>query len=77
MPGFAALSTPWWVPVVYIVVLGHITNICNTLYLHRNQTHYKIAQDARADEAEGRRTSYKNEASNDREGSSRIGKSSA
>ena len=39
MPGYAALSTPWWVPIVYVVVLGHITNICNTLYLHRNQTH--------------------------------------
>ena len=39
MPGYAVLSTPWWVPVVYVVVLGHITNICNTLYLHRNQTH--------------------------------------
>jgi stearoyl-CoA desaturase (delta-9 desaturase) len=39
MPGYAALSTPWWVPVVYVIVLGHITNICTTLYLHRNQTH--------------------------------------
>ncbi|MDH3734831.1 MAG: fatty acid desaturase [Gemmatimonadota bacterium] len=39
MPGYADLSTPWWVPIVYILVFGHITNICNTLYLHRNQTH--------------------------------------
>lgn len=39
MPGYAELSTPWWVPLIYIIVLGHITNICNTLYLHRNQTH--------------------------------------
>ncbi|MDX1396758.1 MAG: fatty acid desaturase [Gemmatimonadota bacterium] len=39
MPGYGALSTPWWVPVVYVIALGHITNVCNTLYLHRNQTH--------------------------------------
>jgi len=39
MPHYAVLSTPWWVPVLWIVVLGHITNICNTLYLHRGQTH--------------------------------------
>ncbi|HKK27570.1 MAG TPA: fatty acid desaturase [Gemmatimonadota bacterium] len=39
MPGYAALAHPWWVPVLWIVVLGHITNICNTLYLHRCVTH--------------------------------------
>jgi fatty-acid desaturase len=39
MPGYAAFATPWWVPLLYILVLGHLTNICNTLYLHRNQTH--------------------------------------
>ena len=39
MPGYAALSTPWWVPVAYVLALGHITNICITLFLHRGQTH--------------------------------------
>lgn len=32
-------NAPWWVPVVYVVVLGHITNLCVTLYLHRSATH--------------------------------------
>jgi stearoyl-CoA desaturase (delta-9 desaturase) len=27
------------VPVLFVVVLGHITNICTTLYLHRGETH--------------------------------------
>lgn len=39
MPGFAAFAQPWWVPVLYIVVVGHITNLCVTLYLHRSATH--------------------------------------
>ena len=39
MPGFAVLASPWWVPVVWIVALGHITNLCVTLYLHRSATH--------------------------------------
>lgn len=39
MSGYAILSSPWWVPVLWVVVLGHITNICNTLYLHRSATH--------------------------------------
>jgi stearoyl-CoA desaturase (delta-9 desaturase) len=30
---------PWWVPVLYVIVLGHITNLCVTLYLHRSATH--------------------------------------
>jgi stearoyl-CoA desaturase (Delta-9 desaturase) len=37
---FAPLaSQPWWVAVLFVVVLGHITNICITLYLHRAMTH--------------------------------------
>lgn len=32
-------GSPWWVPVLYIAVLGHITNVCITLYLHRGATH--------------------------------------
>ena len=32
-------GSPWWVPVLYIAVIGHITNVCITLYLHRGATH--------------------------------------
>jgi stearoyl-CoA desaturase (delta-9 desaturase) len=39
MPGFAAFAEPWWVPVLYIVIVGHISNLCVTLYLHRSATH--------------------------------------
>ena len=39
MPEFGSLASPWWVPVLYIVVVGHITNLCVTLYLHRSATH--------------------------------------
>jgi stearoyl-CoA desaturase (Delta-9 desaturase) len=39
MPGFAALSSPWWLPILYIIVVGHISNLCVTLYLHRSATH--------------------------------------
>ncbi len=39
MPGYSALAHPWWMPILYVIVLGHITNICNTLYLHRSATH--------------------------------------
>jgi stearoyl-CoA desaturase (delta-9 desaturase) len=35
MPGYSVLGEPWWVPVLFMVVVGHITNICTTLYLHR------------------------------------------
>ncbi|HSJ09318.1 MAG TPA: fatty acid desaturase, partial [Longimicrobiales bacterium] len=39
MPGFAAFAEPWWVPVLYIIVVGHVSNLCVTLYLHRSATH--------------------------------------
>jgi stearoyl-CoA desaturase (delta-9 desaturase) len=39
MPGFAAFAAPWWVPVLYIVIVGHISNLCVTLFLHRSATH--------------------------------------
>lgn len=39
MPGYAVLAHPWWVPLLYVAVLGHVTNICTTLYLHRSATH--------------------------------------
>jgi stearoyl-CoA desaturase (Delta-9 desaturase) len=40
MLDFGLLAQPaWWVPIVYIAVLGHVTNLCVTLYLHRSATH--------------------------------------
>lgn len=40
MPEFGLLGQqPWWVPVLFIAVMGHITNLCVTLYLHRSATH--------------------------------------
>ena len=39
MPGFAIWATVWWKPVLFIIVAGHITNVCVTLFLHRAQTH--------------------------------------
>lgn len=39
MPGYAVLADPWWVPILYVLVLGHITNVCVTCYLHRAMSH--------------------------------------
>ena len=39
MPGYAVLSHPWWVPILMLVLLGHIQNMCTTLYLHRAMSH--------------------------------------
>lgn len=40
MPYVAPFAgSPWWVPVLYVAVLGHITNVCITLFLHRGATH--------------------------------------
>jgi stearoyl-CoA desaturase (delta-9 desaturase) len=39
MPGFASLSEPWWIPLLTILLFGHLTNLCVTLYLHRSATH--------------------------------------
>jgi stearoyl-CoA desaturase (delta-9 desaturase) len=39
MPEFGSLAFAWWVPVLYIVIVGHITNLCVTLFLHRSATH--------------------------------------
>jgi stearoyl-CoA desaturase (Delta-9 desaturase) len=37
---FGLFAQPaWWIPVLYVVILGHITNLCVTLYLHRSATH--------------------------------------
>ena len=39
MPGFGELASKWWMPVLFVVIAGHITNVCVTLFLHRAQTH--------------------------------------
>lgn len=42
MPQFASWGTTWWKPLLFIVIAGHITNICVTLFLHRAQTHRSV-----------------------------------
>ena len=39
MPGFGIWASDWWKPVLFVIVAGHITNVCVTLFLHREQTH--------------------------------------
>ena len=39
MPGYAILAHPWWVPLLFVLAVGHTQNICVTLYLHRSVTH--------------------------------------
>jgi len=39
MPGFGDWAAKWWMPVLFIVIAGHFTNVCVTLFLHRAQTH--------------------------------------
>jgi stearoyl-CoA desaturase (delta-9 desaturase) len=39
MPHFASWASQWWKPLLFIVVAGHLTNVCVTLFLHRAQTH--------------------------------------
>jgi len=39
MPGFASLAREWWMPLAFVLIAGHLTNICVTLFLHREQTH--------------------------------------
>jgi len=42
MPHFASWGTAWWKPVLFILVAGHLSNICVTLFLHRAQTHRSV-----------------------------------
>ena len=42
MPEFGSWGNDWWKPVLFIMVAGHLTNVCVTLFLHRNQTHQSI-----------------------------------
>src|SRR5436190_20838841 len=39
MPEFGAWASRWWMPVLFVIIAGHITNVCVTLFLHRAQTH--------------------------------------
>ncbi len=39
MPEFGSWGTDWWKPIVFVMIAGHLTNICVTLFLHRGQTH--------------------------------------
>lgn len=36
------MAHPWWLPLLYVLVLGHVTNICVTLYLHRSMSHQGV-----------------------------------
>lgn len=40
-PGF--LAHPWWVPLAFVLILGHFNNICTTLFLHRGMTHQGVS----------------------------------
>ena len=42
MPEFGSWASAWWKPVLFIVIAGHITNACVTLFLHRAQTHRAV-----------------------------------
>jgi stearoyl-CoA desaturase (Delta-9 desaturase) len=37
------LNTAWWVPLAFLVVAGHLTNVSTTIYLHRAMTHGGVA----------------------------------
>ena len=36
---FGALASRWCMSVLFVVIAGHITNVCVTVFLHRAQTH--------------------------------------
>jgi stearoyl-CoA desaturase (delta-9 desaturase) len=42
MPEFGSWASAWWKPLLFIVIAGHITNVCVTLFLHRAQTHRAV-----------------------------------
>jgi stearoyl-CoA desaturase (Delta-9 desaturase) len=42
MPDFGSWGTAWWKPLLFIIVAGHLTNVCVTLFLHRAQTHRSV-----------------------------------
>lgn len=36
---FGLTNAPWWVMVIYVLVMAHITMVSITVYLHRHQAH--------------------------------------
>ena len=42
MPDFGSWATEWWKPLLFIVIAGHVTNVCVTIFLHRAQTHRSV-----------------------------------
>ncbi|HUF26630.1 MAG TPA: fatty acid desaturase [Gemmatimonadaceae bacterium] len=48
MPEFGSWASAWWKPILFIVVAGHVTNVCVTLFLHRAQTHRGVTLHALA-----------------------------
>ena len=46
-------ATHWWKPVLFVIIAGHLTNVCVTLFLHRAQTHRgrDVQQAGRASDA--------------------------
>ncbi|MFI5268881.1 MAG: acyl-CoA desaturase [Chloroflexota bacterium] len=43
MPGFGLWGGNWWAPVVFLIVAGHLTNACISLFLHREQAHHSVS----------------------------------
>jgi stearoyl-CoA desaturase (Delta-9 desaturase) len=42
MPEFGSWGTTWWKPLLFVIIAGHVTNVCVTLFLHRAQTHRAV-----------------------------------
>ncbi len=42
MPHFGSWASDWWKPLLFVVIAGHVTNVCVTIFLHRAQTHRGI-----------------------------------
>jgi len=40
---FGSWASHWWIPVAFVVIAGHLTNVCVTLFLHRAQTHRAVS----------------------------------
>jgi stearoyl-CoA desaturase (delta-9 desaturase) len=32
MPDFGSWAADWWKPVLFIVIAGHLTNVCVTIF---------------------------------------------
>ena len=42
MPFGLFADNSWWLALAYVLVLGHLSNICVTLFLHRSMTHQGV-----------------------------------